>query len=125
MWSPRWSPDGRYLAALAGESAATRLMVFNFTRRGWEELASGTNLSWPSWSRDSAFVYAADGDSLVRIAIADHKKEQIASLKGVRTTAYYLDRWNIGWFGVAPDGQPITTRDTGIEEIYAFDLEYK
>jgi len=36
-----------------------------------------------------------------------------------------MDRWTQGWFGLAADGRPITTRDTGIEEIYAFDLEYK
>jgi len=63
--------------------------------------------------------------SLVRIAIADHKKEQIASLQGLRSTAYFLDRWGQPWFGLSPDGRPITTRDTGIQEIYAFDLEYK
>jgi hypothetical protein len=52
-------------------------------------------------------------------------KEQIASLQGFRGTAYYLDKWNTGWFGLTPDNRPITTRDTGIEELYAFDLEYK
>ena len=81
---------------------------------------------WPSWSRDSKFVYAQDGDSLVRVAIADHKKEQIASLQGLRRyRLLLLDRVGQLWFGLTPDGRPITTRDTGIQEIYAFDLEYK
>jgi Tol biopolymer transport system component/DNA-binding winged helix-turn-helix (wHTH) protein len=123
MWSPRWSPDGQYLVALAYPT--TKLMLFSFATNTWEELASGSNFAWNCWSHDSKFVYAQDNDSLVRIAISDHKKEQIASLKGFRSTAYWMDRWNAGWFGVAPDGRPITTRDTGIQEIYAFDLEYK
>ena len=123
-WSPRWSPDGKYLVSLL-LLPSPKLMLFSFDSNTWEELASGTFFGWPSWSRDSKFVYAQDGDSLVRVAIADHKKEQITSLQGFRGTAYYMDRWNQGWFGLAPDGRPITTRDTGIEEIYAFDLEYK
>jgi DNA-binding winged helix-turn-helix (wHTH) protein/Tol biopolymer transport system component len=124
MWSARWSPDGRYLVALSAYPPK-KLMLFNFASNTWGELASGTDFGWPSWSRDSKFVYAQDGNSLVRIAISDHKKEPIASLQGFRGTAYYMDRWNQGWLGLAPDGRPITTRDTGIEEIYAFDLEYK
>jgi len=124
LWSSRWSPDGKYLIALS-PYPPKELMLYSFASNRWEELASGTNFGWPSWSRDSKFVYAQDGNSLVRIAIADHKKEQITSLQGFRGTAYRMDKWNQGWFGLAPDGRPITTRDTGIEEIYAFDLEYK
>jgi len=125
MWSPRWSPDGNYLVALAGYPYGTRLTLFTFATKTWEELASGTGFAWQCWSRDGKFVYAQDGDSLVRVAIADHKKEQIASVKGFRSTAYFMDKWDEGWFGLTPDGRPITTRDTGIQEIYAFDLEYK
>jgi hypothetical protein len=102
-----------------------KLMLFNFATNTWQELASGSDFGWPSWSADSKLIYAQDGDSIVRIAIANHKKEQIASFQGFRSTAYYLDRWNVGWFGLTPDGRRVTTRDTGIQEIYAFDLEYK
>ena len=124
MWSPRWSPDGKYLIALLSYPPR-KLMLFNVASNTWEELASGENFAWPSWSRDSKFVYAQDGNSLVRVAISDHKKEQITSLQGFRGTAYIMDKWNQGWFGLAPDSRPITTRDTGVEEMYAFDLEYK
>jgi len=124
MWSPRWSPDGTYLAALL-RWPPKKLMLFNFARGSWEELASGEQFGWHSWSRDSKYLYAQDGDSLVRISIADHQREQIVSLQGFRGTAYSMDKWNQGWFGLTPDGRPITTRDTGIEELYAFDLEYK
>ena len=124
IWSPRWSPDGKYLVALA-DNPNTKLMLFNFATKTWEELASGMDFRWPCWSRDSRFVYAQDHYSLVRIAVADHKEEQITSLKNFRRTAYFLDKWNVGWFGLTPDGRPIMTRNTGIQEIYAFDLEYK
>jgi len=99
-------------------------MLFSFANNEWIELASGS-FGWPCWSPDGEFVYAMDADSVVRIAIASHKKEQIASLRGVRITTYFLDRLDAGWLGLTPDERPLTTRDTGIEELYAFDLDYK
>jgi len=93
-------------------------MLFTFATNTWQELASGTNLGWESWSRDSKFVYALDGDSLVRIAIADHRKEPIISFQGLAASAWF-------GLGLTPDGRLFTTRNTSIQEIYAFDLEYK
>ena len=123
-WSPRWSPDGKYLVALG--SPTQKLMLFTFATKTWEELDSGDH-KWPSWSPDSKFVYASsqDNDSPIRVAIPDHKKEKIATLQGFRATAYFFDRWNDRWIGFTPDGRPIVLRDTGIQELYAFDLEYK
>jgi len=128
MWSPRWSPDGSHIVAFNGFSqsgAALKMMLFTLGADSWQELAAGTNLGWESWSHDGKFVYAQDGSSLIRVDVSSHAKEQIASLPGFRSTAYYLDRFDGGWFGLSPDDRPITTRDTGIEGIYAFDLEYK
>ena len=125
MWSHRWSPDGKYLVALVGHPFGRKLMLFNFVSNTWEELAPGEGFAWHSWSRDSKFVYTQDGDSLVRIAISNHKKETIASLQGFRSTAYLMDAWDEGWYGLTPDGRPITTRNAGLSDVYAFDLEYK
>ena len=127
LGSPRWSPDGKYLVAVeaGGEySGVKRMMLFTFTTNTWQELVSGGG-GWEGWSPDSKFVYAQEGDSLIRIAISNHKKESIASLKGFRATAYGQDIWDQGWFGWTLDGRPITTRDTGVEGIYASDLEYQ
>jgi Tol biopolymer transport system component/DNA-binding winged helix-turn-helix (wHTH) protein len=123
MWSPRWSPDGKYLAALGSQA---KLMLYSFATKTWEELDPGGH-GWPCWSPDSKFIYAysSAGDSLVRVAISDHKKETTAPMQGFRGTAYYFDRWNNAWSGATPDGRPIALRDTGIQELYAFDLEYK
>ena len=101
----------------------SKLMLFNFATQKWEELASG-DFGWPCWSHDSKFVYVSDDSRMTydRIAISNHKREQVASVTGVRTTSYFY--WG-GWLGLTPDDQPITTIDTGIAEIYAFDLEYK
>jgi DNA-binding winged helix-turn-helix (wHTH) protein/Tol biopolymer transport system component len=127
MWSPRWSPDGRYLVANKGPiwaSSSSAMMLFTFATNTWQELVSGS-VGWYCWSRDSKFVYGQEGNALIRVEASNHKKEEIASLSGFRSTAYYLDRWGGGWFGLDPNDRPITTRDTGIQGLYAFDLEYK
>lgn len=123
LGSPRWSPDGKYLAALSPQ--LDRVMLFTFATQSWQELASGTGFGWECWSRDGKFVYSMAGDSLIRIEVSSHKRENVASLVGFRSTAYGQDMWDQGWFGLSPDDTPITTRDTGIRAIYAFDLEYK
>ena len=121
LWSPRWSPDGRYLVALGG-LPSTKLMLFSFATQQWEELASGF-VGYPCWSRDSKQVFIGYGWLVLRITISSHKTLQVADMRGFRSTGYYF--WTNMWYGIAPDGRPISTRDTATEEIYAFDLEYK
>ncbi len=122
LWSPRWSPDGKHLIALGAD---LQLMLFNFASNAWDELASPAAFAWPSWSQDSKFAYAVQYATVVRFAIAGHKEERFASLAGLSITSYYFDRVGSGWVGFTPDGRPLVLRDTGIQEIYAFDLEYK
>ena len=38
LFSPRWSPDGRYIAAIAVGSQ-DRLLLFDFTTKRWTELS--------------------------------------------------------------------------------------
>ena len=123
MLSPRWSPDGKYLAAMKWPN--TKLTLFDIATQRWSALLEGGVFAWPSWSRDSKFVYVQEAHQrfIVRVGVKDHRREQIASLKELRSTAYYY--WSLGWFGLTPDDRILTTRDTGVEEIYAFDLKYK
>jgi len=99
-------------------------MLYSFASRTWQELATGYDLRWPSWSHDGKSVFAMAGDWLIRIDVASHKRENVASILGFRSIAYGQDKWDGGWFGLSPDDRPVTTRDTGVEAIYAFDLEY-
>ncbi len=70
-FSPRWSPDGRYISAFSADS--TKLLLFDVTAQKWSELASGS-LGWLNWSHDGQYVYVLDTRSknaVVRIRIAE------------------------------------------------------
>ncbi len=78
-----------------------------------------TNLgeSWPSWSRDSQYLYFSNTSS-DRLRISDAKAEHVTSSNELKTAD-----GTFGWVGLAPDGSLISTRDAGSTEVYALDWE--
>jgi Tol biopolymer transport system component len=121
LWSPRSSPDGRYLVGLHADNQ--RLMLFDWKTRKMAELAKGTTVSWPEWSRDSQYVYfimsrSNDSDKVFRVSIADRKLEEIQSLKEARQTGFFGS-----WFGLSPDNSPLILRNAATQEIYALDVD--
>ena len=119
LYSPRWSPDGRYVAALSADSRT--LMLFAFATQEWTELVRGDFIGFPRWSRDSMYLYwdklGSEG-VVCRIRITDRKVEAVASLKNTRPTGHYGY-----WSGLAPDNSPLLLRGADNEEIYALDLD--
>ncbi len=119
LYSPRWSPDGRHVAAFSGDSKT--LMLFDFETRKWTPLGSGS-LSWLNWSHDGQFVYVLDYSgktAVVRIRISDHRVvEQIVDLKNVATVGRYGAA-----LALAPDDSPLLLRDTGSQDVYSVDFE--
>jgi len=119
LFSPHWSPDGRYIAALSSDSQ--KLMLFDFKTQKWAELARITT-AYPNWSRDGKYVYfhSSGGDiAIYRVRISDHKLEKVVSLKEMRLTIGDFGTW----CGLAPDDSPLILRDVGSQEIYALDLQ--
>ena len=57
LFSPRWSPDGKYLAALSSDSK--RLLRFDFLTRQWLEWlrAQDGTVGYPVWAADSKSIY--------------------------------------------------------------------
>jgi len=118
LFSPRWSPDGRYISAFSSDSM--RLLLYDSQTKSWDELANGS-LSWLNWSHDGQYVYVLDyrgKDALVRIRISDHKTEQVVDLKKFATTGRYG-----GGLALAPDDSPLLLRDTGTQDVYSVDWE--
>jgi DNA-binding winged helix-turn-helix (wHTH) protein/Tol biopolymer transport system component len=120
FYAPRWSPDGRYIAALQADS--NRVELFDFSSRRWRELGT-VEAAYPNWSRDSKYIYfrslPEDDSWLCRLRIADASLDRIGSLKNIRQTGAF-GWW---WVGLTPDGSPLVLRDTGTEEIYSLDVD--
>jgi len=118
LYSPRWSPDGRYISAFSADSM--RLMLFDSQTQKWTELANGS-LSWLNWSHDGRYVYVLDyrgKNAVVRIRVSDHKTEQVVDLKSLATTGRYG-----GALSLTPDDSPLLLRDTGSQDVYSVDWE--
>jgi len=125
LWSPRPSPDGRYLVGVYVDNQ--RLILFDWKTHKTTELAKGTAVGWPEWSRDSQYVYfimsrsdiSEVSDRVFSVRIADRKLEEIESLKDAhRATGFFGT-----WFGLAPDDSPLILRNAATQEIYALDVD--
>jgi Tol biopolymer transport system component/DNA-binding winged helix-turn-helix (wHTH) protein len=120
LFSPHWSPDGRYVLAMS--LVSLKLMLFDFSTHKWTELVSGP-AAYPNWSHDGSYVYFINPyiaePAVYRIRISDRKLELVTTL------GRQLLGWNIAgkWTGLAGDDSPLLLRDTGSEEIYALDWE--
>jgi Tol biopolymer transport system component len=118
LFSPHWSPDGRYVLAMSLDSS--KLMLFDFSTHKWSELLSSP-AAYPNWSGDGSYIYFSNpfiGEpALYRVRISDRKLELVTTLSRQRLG------WNIAekWMGLAGDDSPLVLRDTGTEEIYALD----
>jgi len=121
LYSPRWSPTGRYIAALPAR-IEDKLTLFDSTTQRWTELAPFVN--YPSWSADGKYLYFQDWSKtkddgsvqIVRINLGDYKLEKIVDLKNLRRLALGTI---VNWSGLAPDGSPLLARDVSAQEIYA------
>jgi Tol biopolymer transport system component len=116
LYSPRWSPDGRYISAFSSDSKT--LLLFDFHTRKWTELAAGS-FSWLNWSHDGQYVYALDfggGSLVIRIRVSDHKIEQVVDVKNFAFTGRYG-----GCLTLTPDDSPLLLRDTGTQDVYSVD----
>ena len=122
LFSPRWSPDGRYLAAIASDSR--KLMLFDLTTRQWSDWLStedGT-IGYPVWARDSKSIYVerflAAEPSMHKLKLGATRSERFLSWNDLHR---FGGVWG-DWSGVAPDGSVLTVRDVSSHEIYALVL---
>jgi WD40 repeat protein len=122
LFSPRWSPDGRFIAALP--IRGNGLKIFDLESQQWSDLVQKDPVGYPSWSRESRFIYflhyAADGGKAVfRIRVSGGPLERIADLNSIHLGGWW------SWVGLDPTDAPLVLRDTGSNDIYALTLEQK
>jgi Tol biopolymer transport system component/DNA-binding winged helix-turn-helix (wHTH) protein len=124
IFSPRVSPDGRFISALA--TSQTKLLLFDTNTNHWSSLVEGDAwLGYNEWSPDGKYVYmrASQGArsgaaELVRVRIKDRVLEHVVSLKDFPQLSDIF----AGWIGLDPDGAPLLMRDRSVQEVYALDL---
>ena len=119
LFSPRWSPDGKYLAAMTQDS--TKLRLFTFATQKWSDWFSDPRgYAYPAWSRDGRFIYFhAAPNQERRVRVGDAQSELVADMGDVLAFT-----GNIGpWSGITPEGAPILARDLSTDEIYGLDLD--
>jgi dipeptidyl aminopeptidase/acylaminoacyl peptidase len=114
MWSPRWSPNGQFMAGLS--ASGWRIVLYDVRTQKQSEL-SGVAGGWPAWSPDGESLFyqtLGDDPSWRRVRLRDRKTERVAALKDMRMTF---------WFAPAPNNSLIIARSVGADEIYAVDWE--
>ena len=118
LFSPRWSPNGRYVVALTNDFST--LSLFDFETQKWTELFKGNRLGWPNWSKNGQYISFTSGgpNALRRIRVSDRKVETVADLTNFRITG----RW-FGSLALAPDDSPLLLRDATTSDIYSLDWE--
>jgi Tol biopolymer transport system component/DNA-binding winged helix-turn-helix (wHTH) protein len=116
LFSPRCSPDGRYLAAMTTDQRAIKLL--DFSTGQWCSLVQHS-VDNPFWSPDSAWVYF-NGEGAVdiwRVRISDSHLERVP----VRGD---LQRYNsCNARGFAPDGSVLLSCRDYRTDLYALSWE--
>jgi Tol biopolymer transport system component len=122
LFSPRLSPDGRYISAFT--SSMAKLMLFDSNTNRWSTLVEGKQLAFNEWSHDGKYVYMRENwrgaGELVRVRIKDHVLERVLSLKDFPQLSDVF----AAWIGLTPDDAPLLMRDRSVQEIYALDLNF-
>jgi serine/threonine protein kinase len=122
-FSPRWSPDGRYLAAMSSDSR--QLFIFDLQTKKWSKWyeAKEGMLGYPLWASDSSSIYFAtyytSRPSVQRVRLGENVSEMVFDLDGHARLGGYWGAWS----GVTPDGEALFVRDISSKEIYALDVE--
>ena len=119
LFSPRWSPDGRYIAALTLDQRQVRLL--DVARQTWTTLPISSGAD-PVWSADSKalFVHASldPAQPIDRISIPDGKVVEVVKLADARRT----DAVDFVFGGLAPDNTPLVRTRMFTGNLYSLDL---
>ncbi len=117
---PSWSPDGKYLVAIAMNPA--RMMLYTAATGAWREVKR-FDVPWGywTWSRDSKSIYMALVDEergIYRLAIPEPKWEKMGTME--RIDARDVD----SFVSLAPDGQPAIMSHAGAAQIYELNWKH-
>ncbi len=118
---PSWSPDGKYMVAIA--NPPKRMVVYSRETKTWRTLKQfGADWGYWRWSGDSksilmAKIAAEPGEQpgIYRLNIADGKWALIATFNGLRVSS----DWSENLLSITPDGRVAMMSDTSVVQIYS------
>ncbi len=120
FYVPSWSPDGKYMVAIAQNPS--RMVLYTAASGTWRDLKIFRALwQYWVWANDSKSVYFAMKDpepgeqpGMYRLTIADGKWEQAAKFNGMTVNRDGTE----GFPSMTADGRVAMMRDTSVVQIY-------
>ncbi len=118
LWSPRWSPNGKFLVAL---DENTHLRLYDMATHHSVVLTTFPT-GFPEWSRDGGSVYFENDSSTgwYRVSVAQRKVELVQTLPALETALN-----SAGWVGMTPEGTVISARAVNSSNLYALEFGTK
>jgi Tol biopolymer transport system component/DNA-binding winged helix-turn-helix (wHTH) protein len=119
LYSPHWSPDGRYVVAMP--TSEDKLMMFDFQTQRWTKLLDvPLGIGTTRWSPDGKYIYFDHHvrDTLMRVSRAKGSLEQVLDLRSINPNASECEFDNI-----SPDGSPLIACWLDGGDIYEADLD--
>ncbi|WP_348263955.1 protein kinase [Telmatobacter sp. DSM 110680] len=121
MYVPSWSPDGKYMVAIA--NPPKRLVLYSRETKTWRTLKQfGAEWGYWRWSKDSksilmAKISAEPGEQpgVYRLNIADAKWTLVALFNGLSVSSSPFENF----LSITSDGRPVMMSDTSVVQIYS------
>jgi Tol biopolymer transport system component len=118
---PRWSSDGRYIAAL--DPIKKQVQLFDCKLQKWSLLAEANFPAVLRWSPGSDALYYQDTDeveeSVFRVPMATREVERVTRFGDLLSSG----ATRCIFTGLSPDGSVYVTVDHGDVDVYAVDLK--
>jgi dipeptidyl aminopeptidase/acylaminoacyl peptidase len=119
LFSPRWSPDGRYIAALTLDQRQVRL--YDVAAQTWRTLPVDSGAD-PAWSSDSRYLYIHlsldPSQPIVRVAIPGGQAQELIKLAGSSEG----DAVDYLFVGLTQDDTPLIRARTSTGNMYTMQL---
>jgi len=100
----RFSPDGRWVAYVSGESGQPQVYVTSFPQPGGHWQISTRGGGWPRWRRDGAEIFFRDSSNTI-VAVAVHADGSTFSVSDTTPLFKLTPTGSRSFFDVAPDGR--------------------
>src|SRR5204862_4313286 len=94
MFSPRWSPDGRYLAALDFERFSKKLRLFDFQTEKWADWFNDSDgIAYPAWTSDGQHIIYGNPAGYSRVKLGSTSSEHLFAIQNQKPYSTNIGSW--------------------------------